>query len=257
MTEPDEGVQEPEASGFVLSTPLIGGQELQLLQNEGAVAAGKRGGVQLPKGPFAAVYATAPTFPKAGVALPPLDRMSFLCRRAGGWQQQPHAPQPGRGPGQQRYLLSSALLAISSAVTLARAAAGTRSASYSAGDRTGRMLRKRTSLGSPFQLGQFCPCSLEETWAGQGRGTEPGQELRPLRDCGTTTAHFCKAGLTNIPCGMLPTRRQSILLSIGKRQDMGLAGPKTSRQHYLAPSSCLVRGKGSTYSHMPDGFIKT
>lgn len=73
MTEPDEGVQEPEASGFVLSTPLIGGQELQLLQNEGAVAAGKRGGVQLPKGPLAAVYATAPTFPKAGVALPPLD----------------------------------------------------------------------------------------------------------------------------------------------------------------------------------------
>lgn len=133
----------------------------------------REGEFSSPKGPLL-LYATAPTFPKAGVALPPLDRMSSLCRRAGGWQQQRHAPQPGCSHGQQRYLLSSALLAISSAVMLARAAAGTRSASYSAGDRTGRMLRKRTSLGSPFQLGQFCPRSLEETWAGQGDGTWPG-----------------------------------------------------------------------------------
>lgn len=74
----------------------------------------------------------------------------------------PAAPQPGHGHWQWRYLLSSALLANSSAVMLARAAAGTCSASYSAGDRTGRILRKRTSLGSPFKVGQFCPHSLEE-----------------------------------------------------------------------------------------------
>lgn len=52
----------------------------------------REGKFSSPKGPLL-LYATAPTFPKAGVALPPLDRMSSLCCRAGGWQQQQlHCP---------------------------------------------------------------------------------------------------------------------------------------------------------------------
>lgn len=102
------------------------------------------------------------TFPKAGVALPCLDPMSSLCPRAVAASSSPAVPQPGPGHWLWCYLLSSALLAISSAVMLARAAAGTRSASYSPGDRTGRILRKRTSLGYPFKAGQSSPHSLGE-----------------------------------------------------------------------------------------------
>lgn len=115
---------------------------------------------------------------------------------------------------------------------------------------------------------QLWPHSLQQ-WVGQGDGTLELLEYSldsswtwnsPGTKGSTRLWHKHSSLVQGQPhqysCGTLPTRRQSRLLPTGKRQGLAPAGPRTPGQHYLAPSSWPVRGKASTRSNVPDGFVE-